>query len=136
MGLFEWLTTLFNLPHPEEKRVFELDDGLYQSLEHLAAREQCRPEDMVASILEDAIQKREKMVFSQQIWDTLSPREQQVAAFVCLNYTNREIAARLLISPETVKCHVRNLLIKFGLHSKQELSQFLDDWDFSGWERG
>jgi len=56
-----------------------------------------------------------------------------VAALACLNFTNRQIAARLSISPQTVKSHMRNLLLRFELHSKVELRQVLSDWDFSEW---
>jgi DNA-binding CsgD family transcriptional regulator len=66
-------------------------------------------------------------------WRGLTPRQQQVAALACLNFTNRQIAARLGISPQTVKAHLRNLLDRFELHSKAELRQALEDWDFSEW---
>ncbi|MGW8250801.1 MAG: LuxR C-terminal-related transcriptional regulator, partial [Anaerolineales bacterium] len=39
----------------------------------------------------------------------------------------------LMISPETVKTHIRNVLSKFKLHSKHELRENLIDWDFSAW---
>jgi DNA-binding CsgD family transcriptional regulator len=68
-------------------------------------------------------------------WEGLTPRQQQVAALACLNFTNRQIAARLGISPQTVKAHMRNLLHRFDLHSKAELRQALSDWDFSEWQR-
>jgi two-component system nitrate/nitrite response regulator NarP len=64
----------------------------------------------------------------------LSPREQQVVALTCLNLTNRQIAAKLVITPETAKTHVRNILRKFNLHSKVELREALSDWDFSDWD--
>ena len=66
-------------------------------------------------------------------WRLLSPREQQVTALVCLNHSNRQIAARLSISPRTVKTHVRNILHKFGVQSKDQLRSVLDEWEFSAW---
>ena len=66
-------------------------------------------------------------------WESLSPREQDVAALSCLGFTNRQIAARLSLSPETIKTHVRNLLSKFGINSKSELRHILAGWDFSAW---
>jgi DNA-binding CsgD family transcriptional regulator len=66
-------------------------------------------------------------------WESLSPREQDVAALTCLGYTNRQIAARLSLSPETIKTHVRNVLFKFDVNSKAELRHILANWDFSGW---
>jgi DNA-binding CsgD family transcriptional regulator len=56
-------------------------------------------------------------------------------AYTCLGYTNNQIAVQLGLSVETVKTHVGNLLVKFGLHSKVELRMTLSEWDFRGWER-
>jgi DNA-binding CsgD family transcriptional regulator len=39
----------------------------------------------------------------------------------------------LNISPETVKTHIKNALVKFNLRTKQELKQSLAGWDFSYW---
>jgi hypothetical protein len=50
-----------------------------------------------------------------------------VAALICLNYSNAQIAARLSISITTVSTHVRNILTKMGLHSKVELRQLFSD---------
>jgi len=57
-----------------------------------------------------------------------------VAALTCLGYTNRQIAAKLKISPDTVKGYVRQVLVKFNLHGKNELRTLLSAWDFSDWE--
>ena len=40
---------------------------------------------------------------------------------------NRQIAARLGVSEETVKTHVRNALVKFNLHGKGELRMALGE---------
>lgn len=64
-------------------------------------------------------------------WRKLTPRQQEVAALVCGGYTNREIARRLNISVSTVKTHIRSILPKFRLNSKDQLQQYFDDWDFS-----
>jgi DNA-binding CsgD family transcriptional regulator len=57
-----------------------------------------------------------------------------VTALTCLGYTNRQIAARLVLSPETVKTHLRNVLRKFDLPTKAELRRALADWDFGDWD--
>ncbi len=54
---------------------------------------------------------------------------------MCLGYSNRQIAARLYISPETVKYHLHNILIKYKLKSRTQLQQTLKEWDFSAWEQ-
>jgi len=66
----------------------------------------------------------------QRKWEMLSPRERQVADLACRRLTNRQIAADLVLSPETIRTHVRNILRKFGLHSRQDLRRLLADHDF------
>ena len=67
------------------------------------------------------------------IWDTLTQREQQVTALACLGYTNREIADRLVISVNTVRSHIRNILEKYRVSSKAELRLTMSGWDFHLW---
>ena len=51
---------------------------------------------------------------------TLTGREIEVLQLVAQGYTSREIGERLFISENTVKNHVRNILDKLGLHSRNE----------------
>jgi two-component system, NarL family, response regulator LiaR len=46
---------------------------------------------------------------------TLSVREREVLRCLALGHTNREIAEEMMISPETVKTHVGNILAKLHL---------------------
>lgn len=57
-----------------------------------------------------------------------------MVAWVCLGCTNRETAARLSISPETVKDRLGSALRKFHLGKRTELRVLMGDWDFSAWE--
>jgi hypothetical protein len=41
-----------------------------------------------------------------------------------------------VVSPETVKTHVRHILRKFNLSSRRELCRLLADWDFAPWLSG
>lgn len=113
---------------------FKMDVEHLRELRGLAKQEGVPVEQLAAELLVFALGHRQLAEANLTHWRTLSPREQQVAALICLNCTNRQIAARLVISPETVKTHVRNILHKFGLHSKVEMRQALADWDFSAWE--
>lgn len=90
-------------------------------------------EDICQELIGDLLAKRETNRALKSNWDTLSVREQQVAALACLGQTNRQISARLIISEDTVKTHIRNVTIKFGLRSKVELRTALSGWDFSDW---
>ena len=114
-------------------RTFKLDRGLARSLHALAEREQRPVEEVAASLIAAGLEHYHAANVHWQHWQSLSPREQDVAALTCLDHTNRQIAARLQISVETVKTHVHNVLTKFDLHGKAELRQALSDWDFSEW---
>jgi two-component system NarL family response regulator len=51
---------------------------------------------------------------------TLTRREIEVLELVAQGNTNREIGELLFISENTVKNHIRNILDKLGLHSRNE----------------
>jgi len=114
-------------------REYALDDESYSLLESLAVREQRLPEEVHADILADAVEKRNAQDALFACWEILSPREKDVTALTCLWYTNRQIASKLHVSPDTVKGYVRQVLVKFRVHSKDELKMILRDWDFSQW---
>ncbi|MCI0522016.1 MAG: helix-turn-helix transcriptional regulator [Chloroflexi bacterium] len=116
------------------KLTFPVDVALSRSLQTLAQQEQRPEEEVAAELLSYALAQRDAAGVYLPRWRTLSFREQQVAALICLGYTNREVAARLVLSPETVKTHAQNALRKFGLHSRAALRKALSDWDFSAWD--
>jgi DNA-binding CsgD family transcriptional regulator len=69
-----------------------------------------------------------------QDWNSLSQREQDVTALVCLGYTNRQIAALMGVSTETVKTHLSNTLYKLNLLNRRQLRHLFSGWDFSAWQ--
>ena len=118
---------------PPSRLAFHADEELLQSLQTIAEREQRHTGEIASELISSALAQRQGDDGLVAHWRFLSPREQQVAALTCLNFTNRQIAARLMITPDTAKTHVRNVLRKFDLHSKAELRRALADWDFSAW---
>ena len=91
-------------------------------------------QDLTQDLLHQALIYRQVEQQAWRSWKDLTPRQQEIAALICLGYTSPQIAARLSVSPETVKTHVRHLLEKFHLRTRQELRQALEDWDFSDWK--
>ena len=51
-------------------------------------------------------------------WSRLSDREQEVIALLASGLNGEEIAARLVLSPETVKTHVRNAMQRLGARTR------------------
>jgi non-specific serine/threonine protein kinase len=54
----------------------------------------------------------------------LTRREQQVASLVAEGLSNREIAARLVLSTRTAEGHVENILIKLGFGSRTQIARW------------
>jgi len=114
-------------------RFFQFNASLLESLRQLAEREQRSEDEVAADLLEAALAQRGANEARIQLWESLSPREQEVVALACLGRTNRQIAAQLYLSPETIKTHMRRAQHKFGVASKSELRTLLASWDFNGW---
>jgi FixJ family two-component response regulator len=59
-------------------------------------------------------------------FQTLTPREQQVMAWVTGGYLNKQIAAEIGVTEITVKVHRGNVMRKFGTKSLAELVKMAD----------
>jgi len=108
-------------------------DELLRSVETLSAREGYPPDEMILVLLEQAVNDRSRLDHAHRSWESLSMRERQVTALVCEGLTGRQIAARLVLSPETIKTHMRHILRKFNISSRRELRRLLADWDLGPW---
>ena len=60
-------------------------------------------------------------------WDTLTPREMQVAQLAAKGRRNAEIARDLHISSHTVESHLKHIYPKLQIRSRTELAQAIRD---------
>lgn len=121
--------------HTGRTRSYRLDTRLAKTLQRLAQAEQRPIQDVASDLLVSGLALRRTQRDLWQRWNSLSPREQNVAALICLGYTTDQIAARLYIAPSTVKTHARNALMKFAFENRNELRRMLSEWDFNQWDR-
>lgn len=135
MSIWKRLLYWIGLRSKSDSRYYEVSENLHVTLSTLASYEG-RPEHELA---QDLIAAGLTQYYSNdelwKKWESLTKRERDIAALVCLGFTNKEIAARLHISPNTVKTHLKNLLVKFQLHTRAELRLLLSEWDFSAWSK-
>jgi DNA-binding CsgD family transcriptional regulator len=133
MKPLERLFALLRLsPGPHSQRS-ELDGSLQSALAERADRERLPLEQVQAELLRTGLAHVQTSDRLKLCWEKLSRREQEATALTCLGYTNRQMAARMQLSPETVKGYVRQALVKWNAHSKDELRVLLVEWDFSDW---
>jgi DNA-binding CsgD family transcriptional regulator len=118
---------------PASQRSFALEGDLLVSLEQLARYRGSTPRKVAVDLLERELQLVEVERETWEKWQSLTEREQQVAALICLQYRTHQIATRLQIAPETVRSHVHNILHKMDLPNRIALRQLLTGWDFSSW---
>lgn len=134
MTLWQQLQHTLEQAQAEGRMGFSGADDLLQSVQTLSLQEGYPPEKMILVLLEQAVNNRHQMDHAHRSWESLSSRERQVAALVCAGLTGRQVAARLVLSPETIKTHVRHILRKFNISSRRELRRLLADWDLRPWQ--
>jgi len=134
MSFLRRLLSWMGLRQKSDARYLEISDSLQVTLSTLAKQEGRSKEELLPDLLVAGLNQYRTVDKLWPKWESLSQRERDVAALTCLGLTNRQIANRLSLSPETIKTHIRNVLVKFDLNSKEELRQMLAAWDFSGWQ--
>lgn len=133
MSLLQRLLDWIGLRQKSGPRYFEVSESLHVSIKTLAEHEGRSEQELLPDLLAAGLTQYRSAEELWLQWETLSERERDVTALACLGLTNRQIAARLSLSPETVKTHIRNILLKFNSKSKEGLRRMLAGWDFSGW---
>jgi DNA-binding NarL/FixJ family response regulator len=134
MSIWRRLLSLIGLRPIFAPRKYQVSESIQMTLTTLSQHEG-RPEDeLIHDLLAAGLTHYSELEELWHTWHSLTPREQDVAALVCLGFTNREIAARLNVAPDTVKSRLQNVLRKFNIHKRTDLRVMLAEWDFSAWQ--
>jgi DNA-binding NarL/FixJ family response regulator len=83
------------------------------------------PSRMLGSLLRQLVGRRRDHDLALHRVANLTRREREVLAQLALGADNEAIAQRLVISPETARTHVQNVLGKLGVHSRLEAVAFV-----------
>ncbi len=128
-----FLKQFFSRRHKKKKpRIYLHDEQLFVHVRKIAGKQQRLEQEVYDDIIQAGVKVLQDQDSYTAIWDSLSQREQQVAALTCLGYRSYEIADMLGVSYDTVRTHSKHLYAKFGLN-RQGLRLALQDWDFHQW---
>ena len=83
------------------------------------------PSRMLGALLSRLIRRRREQDEALQRISKLTKREREVLAFLAEGRDNDGIAQALVISPETARTHIQNVLGKLGVHSRLEAAAFV-----------
>lgn len=83
------------------------------------------PPKMLGALLRQLIGRRREHDIALNRLANLTRREHEVLALLAQGADNEGISQRLVISPETARTHVQNILGKLGVHSRLEAAAFV-----------
>ena len=92
-----------------------LPGKLRRQMQDIAA-EQGRPEGEVTSELLAAELEKQAAGNILPRWRTLTPTERTIARLIAEGCSNSQISEKLKIASETVRTHIRNIKLKYGIH--------------------
>jgi DNA-binding NarL/FixJ family response regulator len=80
---------------------------------------------MLGGLLSRLISHRQELDVARERLARLTHRERQVLALLAEGADNDAIARTLVISPQTARTHIQNILTKLDVHSRLEATAFL-----------
>jgi DNA-binding CsgD family transcriptional regulator len=134
-----WLQRLFKKKRGEDDRAFASEvAGLQLSGQDIQLEPLIDLEEAEGNQTNEKTTSQEFEIFPadpavRKQWFSLTIRERQVVALVCLGHRNYEIASILGVGYPTIQTHLQNIFRKFGLRSRQEIRAALISWPAEEW---
>lgn len=75
------------------------------------------PPALLTGVLRELTTARKHRTESEQLVESLTPREREVLRCMVAGLGRKAVAERLFLSPHTVRTHMQNVLGKLGVHS-------------------
>jgi DNA-binding NarL/FixJ family response regulator len=91
--------------------------ALLRRLRGALAGESAYPATLLGGVLERLASGQQRRAAAATLLDRLSPREREVTGYLVHGLSRTDIAARLVLSPHTVRTHVNHVLVKLEVHS-------------------
>lgn len=104
-------------------------DELVSALQQVCRGESRVPPLMLGSLLRGLIELRRQDDAAFERFAALGSREREVLVELADGLDNNAIAAKLHLSPHTVRTHTQNILTKLGVHSRLEAARFVFEHD-------
>jgi two-component system NarL family response regulator len=83
------------------------------------------PQRMLGPLLTTLLQRRREQDHAHDRLSRLTRREREVLALLAGGADNESIASVLVISPQTARTHIQNILGKLAVHSRLEAAAFV-----------
>jgi DNA-binding CsgD family transcriptional regulator len=137
--LLPWLQQLFKKRKGKDDRAFASEvTGLELVTEDTQSTELMELEDNGGDQANKRTKAQDFEIFPadpaiRKQWFSLTIRERQVVALVCMGYRNYEIATILGVSYPTIQTHLQKIFRKFGLRSRNEIRVALVSWLAEEW---
>jgi len=100
-------------------------DDLVEAVHAVTRGETLIPPVMLGPLVTQLMDRRRGHESALLKLGDLSPREREVLALLARSSSTVAIADALVISPETARTHVQNILGKLGVHSRLEAAAFV-----------
>ena len=86
---------------------------------------------MLGGLLGNLIERRRRDAGATARFERLTRREREILALIARGEDRDEIADRLVISPQTARTHIQNVLTKLEVHSRIDAARFAHDHGFA-----
>jgi DNA-binding NarL/FixJ family response regulator len=107
-------------------------EGFVSAVAAVNAGEAVIPRQMLGGLLRDLIDKRRRDDERFQRYNLLTKREREILGLLGKGQDQDDIARTLVISPQTARTHIQNILTKLEVHSRMEAVSFAHDLDDAG----